>query len=73
MSTYTLTSSEILYGANIARSIGIDSLGLEMRLRGPSQSIFAIAPEALDLSSPVGLAPGAPPTLQDGKGSHVSR
>jgi len=48
MSTYTLTSPEILYGANIARSIGIDSLGLEMRLRGPCQSIFAIAPEALD-------------------------
>jgi hypothetical protein len=69
MSTYTLTSPEILYGANIAPSM--ESIRWDLNCNG--QALPAdLKPLTLKRSTaPVeswwDLAPGAPPTLQSGK------
>jgi hypothetical protein len=69
MSTYTLTSPEILYGANIAP--GMESIRWGLNCNGEAMSVD-LKPLPLQRSTaPVeswwDLAPGAPPTLQDGK------
>jgi hypothetical protein len=69
MSTYTLTSPEILYGANIAP--GMESIRWELNCNGETRSVDLEPLPLKHSTAPVeswwDLAPGAPPTLQDGK------
>lgn len=69
MSTYTLTSPEILYGANIAQDT--ESIPLGLSCNGEAQSVDLKPLPMKHSTAPVeswwDLAPGGPPTLQDGK------
>jgi hypothetical protein len=70
MSTYTLTSPEILYGSNVAPSM--ESIRWDLNCQGETLSAD-LKPLPLERSTmPVeswwDLAPGAPLTLQGGKG-----
>jgi hypothetical protein len=69
MSTYTLTSPEILYGTNIAP--GMESIRWDLNCNGETRSVELKPLPLKHSTAPVeswwDLAPGAPPTLQDGK------
>ena len=69
MSTYTLTSPEILYGTNIAPAM--ESIRWDLNCNGEALSV-ELKPQPLKRSTaPVeswwDLAPDAPPTLENGK------
>ncbi|MBZ5654216.1 MAG: hypothetical protein LAO56_02940 [Acidobacteriia bacterium] len=69
MSTYTLTSPEVLYGANIAP--GMESIRWDLKCNGKALSVDLKPLPLKHSTTPVeswwDLAPDAPPTLQDGK------